>query len=195
MTKQNKTQLALLFTGIFLIILTYFYYPNINKNKTSENKSVQKKSEENLTSDQSTTFEKVKYNGLYNLDKTFTVEAEKAYVLNEKSDVIYMTDMHVVLYLNDGRTVNIVSDSGRYNKITYDCFFVNKVVATDGETKIFAENLDLLATKNSVEIYNDVNLNYPTGSLQADKIDYNFETKYFKVSMFDDEAIKMKLVQ
>ena len=30
--------------------------------------------------------------------------------------------------------------------------------------------------------YNDVNLDYTTGSLQADKIDYNFETKYFKIS-------------
>ena len=42
--------------------------------------------------------------------------------------------------------------------------------ATDGETEIFSKNLDLLATKNSVEVYNDVRLNYSTGSLQADKV-------------------------
>ena len=31
--------------------------------------------------------------------------------------------MSVILYLADGKTVNIVSEEGAYNKITYDCFF------------------------------------------------------------------------
>ena len=47
----------------------------------------------------------------------------------------------------------------------------------------------------SVEVYNNVKLDYTTGSLQADKINYDFETKYFKVSMFTDETIKMKVVK
>ena len=88
-----------------------------------------------------------------------------------------------------------MSDKGRYNKITYDCFFEVNVRATDGETKIFAENLDLLATGNAVEIYNNVSLYYPTGSLWADKIDYDFETKHFKVSMFDDNSVLMKVTK
>ena len=91
--------------------------------------------------------------------------------------------------------VNIISNKGRYNKVTYDCFFEENVRATDGESKIFAENLDLLATKNFVEIYNDVSLSYPTGYLEADKVKYNFETKHFKVSMFDDREIKMKVIE
>ena len=97
--------------------------------------------------------------------------------------------------MNDGRIVKITSTKGSYNKTTYDCFFENNVRATDGETEIFSENLDLLATESSVEIYNNVILNYTTGSLRADKIDYNFETKYFKVSMFDDKTIKMKVIK
>ena len=103
--------------------------------------------------------------------------------------------MHVTLYLKDGRVVEITSNEGKYNKVTYDCFFEQNVKATDGETNIFADNLDLLATKNNVQIYNNVNLIYPTGSLLADKIDYDFETKFFKVSMFDDNSIKMKVTQ
>ena len=58
-----------------------------------------------------------------------------------------------------------------------------------------AENLDLLATENSVKIYDSVNLNYPEGSLRADNVDYDFETKYFKVSMFNEEDIKIKLIK
>jgi lipopolysaccharide export system protein LptA len=103
--------------------------------------------------------------------------------------------MHVIIYLNDGRVVNITSTKGSFNKETYDCFFENNVYANDGETEIFSDNLDLLATKNSVEIYNNVKLDYTTGSLRADKIDYDFETKYFKVSMFNDEKIQMKVIK
>ena len=103
--------------------------------------------------------------------------------------------MHVILYLKDERTVNIISDKGKYNKITNDCFFEENVKATDGETIIFADNLDLLATENFVKVYNKVRLNHPTGSIRADRIDYDFETKYFKVSMFDDKAVKMKVMR
>tara|TARA_Y100000590_G_scaffold405233_1_gene493342 strand:+ start:64 stop:654 length:591 start_codon:yes stop_codon:yes gene_type:complete len=196
MKRQHKAQLILFLTGIILIILTYFYYPNLDKDMNLKNKIVKEKSLEEFKKDEeSTLFDNVKYKGLYDYDKTFTIEAEKAYILNKEVDVVYMTNMHVILYLNDGRIVNITSTKGRYNKSTYDCFFENNVKATDGETEIFADNLDLLAEENAVKVYNNVNLNYVTGSLRADKIDYDFETKYFKVSMFDDQAIKMKVVK
>ena len=52
-----------------------------------------------------------------------------------------------------------------------------------------------LSAKNIVKIYNNVNLKNISGSLQADKVDYDFETKYFKVSMFNDEKIKMKVIK
>ena len=195
MKKQNKIQLTLLLTGLMLFILTYIYYPNLNKNKLLKNKTVQENEEVSLDGKRDTSFENVKYKGFYNLDKLFTVEAEKAYILNEETDVVHMTNMHVMLYLDDGRIVNIKSNKGKYNKTTYNCFFENNVRATDGETEIFSENLDLLAIENYVAIYNNVSLYYTTGSLRADKIDYNFETKYFKVSMFDDKAINMKVIK
>ena len=139
-------------------------------------------------------FEKIEYKGTYNLDP-FIVKSEKAHILTENPDLVYMTKMHVILNLSDGRVVHIKSDKGLYNKMTYDCLFEKNVRATDGEIKILSENLDLLATNDTVEIYNDVNLKHSTGSLVADKIDYNFNTKFFKVSMFGEEKIKMKVTQ
>jgi len=195
MKKLHKTQLALLLTGFILIILTYFYYPNLDKNLVLKNQTDQENLKEVLEDSQNTVFENIKYEGIYDFDKTFTIQAEKAHILNEDADIVYMNNMHVILYLNDGRIVNITSTKGRYNKATYDCFFENDVKATDAETEIFSDNLDLLAAENSVKIYNNVYLNYTTGSLRADKIDYDFETKYFKVSMFDDKTIKMKVLK
>ena len=193
--KKKQIPLILIAIGLLLIFFTYFYYPYMqNKqifHKESKREDLIKKSENNEVS----SFEDLKYTGIYDLDKTFIIKSNKAYINKEDPDVVYMTNMNVVLYLKDNRIVTIVSDKGRYNKATYDCFFENNVKATDGQTKIFAENLDLLATENIVKIYNKVSLKDLAGSLKADKIDYDFETKNFKVSMFEDNEIKMKLIK
>ena len=193
--QQQKMQLVLIFIGFSLILLTYFYYPYLEKNKLLKDQSAREDSEITLEDAPLTSFENIEYQGLYDLDKPFSVKSEKAHILDEEPDIVYMTNMNVVLYLRDERIVRIISNRGRYNKATYDCFFEEDVRATDGETKIFSENLDLLATENFVKIYNNVKLNHSTGSLRADKIDYDFETKYFKVSMFDDSVVKMKVIQ
>ena len=181
--------------GLLLILLTYFYYPYMNKDKLLEDQFVLEDLEKTLDDDKVTSFENVKYEGLFDLNKPFSIKSDKAYILDIEPDVVYMTDMHVTLHLQDGRIVNIISDRGRYNKITHDCFFEENVKATDGETIIFADNLDLLATEDFVKVYNKVRLKHPTGSIRADRIDYDFETKYFKVSMFDDKAVKMKVMR
>ena len=193
--QQQKMQLVLIFIGFSLILLTYFYYPYLEKNKLLKDQSAREDLEKTLEDAHSTAFENIEYQGLYDLDKPFSVKSEKAHILDEEPDIVYMTNMNVVLHLKDERIVRIISNRGRYNKATYDCFFEEDVRATDGETKIFSENLDLLATENFVKIYNNVKLNHSTGSLRADKIDYDFETKYFKVSMFDDSVVKMKVIQ
>lgn len=190
---QKKAQIILISIGILLILFTYFYNPLSEKKKFVDDKDLQEK--DNVVTEESkdTRFENVEYVGLYDLDKKFTVTSEKAHMLNEEDEVVYMTNMKVVLNLKDGRVVNIISKKGKYNKVTYDCFFEENVKATDGATIITSENLDLLATEDNVRIYNNVIVNYPTGTLHADKVDYDFETKYFKVSMYDDKPAKVKV--
>ena len=67
--------------------------------------------------------------------------------------------------------------------------------ATDGETTILSDNLDLLAAENFMKIYHNVKLDNPTGNLIADEINYDFETKNLKVTMFDEEQIQMKVIK
>ena len=192
---QRNTQILLLSIGIFLFILTYLYYPSINKDEPFKNETTKQDFGENPSEDQSTTFEKMEYKGLYDFDKPFNVKSEEAFILNEDPDIVHMKNMRVTLYLGNNRIVEINSLKGRYNKVSYNCYFEQEVVASDGDIVITADNLDLLATNNFVEIYNNVKLDHTTGYLRADKIDYNFETKNFKVSMFNNEKIKMKVVK
>ena len=67
--------------------------------------------------------------------------------------------------------------------------------ATDEKTVLLSDNIDLLATKDAASVYNNVIITSKKGSLVADKVDYDFETKYYKVSMFDDKRVKVKLIE
>ena len=193
--KHLKMQLTLVSIGLLLFILTYVFYPNIKKNKVSKDLSIGKNFEKTVDTEKMTTFDSLEYKGLYDFNKPFKVKSKKAYILNKEPDIVHMDNMHVIMYLTDGRIVNITSDKGRYNKTTYNCFFEQNVKATDGSTKIFSENLNLIATENLLEIYNNVSLDNTAGYVEADKINYNFETKHFKILMFDDKSIKMKIIR
>ena len=60
---------------------------------------------------------------------------------------------------------------------------------------MLADNLELLASKDSATIYNNVFLYNNNGSLRADKIKYDFQNKQYKVSMLNDKKVKVKLIE
>ena len=146
--------------------------------------------------DKSSTFKAVEYEGLYDLDKPFTIKSESAYIVESiDPNLLYMENMHVTIFL-ENRTVIITSDKGRYNKYNYNIFFEKNVIATDGETEILAENLDLLSSEDSATIYNNVYLTDSRGTLQADRAIYDFTTKFYKIKMDSaNKRVKVKFIQ
>ena len=193
-------QIGLAVLGSFVILSTYFLYPFITNKKNiiekSEAELLEKKPIENLNNEEvKNLFENVEYKGIFGLDNSFVVKSDNAYVLPDNSEIIHMNNMNLLLYLKDGRVVNITGTSGKYNKVTYDCFFEDNVKASDGEITIKAENLNLLSSKKLAKVYNNVILTNKMSELKADKIDYNFETKYYKVSMLsNNDQVKVKLI-
>ena len=195
MTKNKKiVQLILISFGLLLILVTYFLYPQFKKS-TVKKSIIKEDIAESDSSLEGNTFENIEYRGMYNVDKHFTIKSEKAHVLTENPDIVHMKYMKISLYMNDGRIIKITSDKGKYNKVTYDSYFEDNVRATDGKTVILSENLDLVATEDFASIYNDVVLTNESSSLRADKIEYDFVTKNYHISMFDKSKVKIKLVQ
>ena len=198
--KKKNVQLSLIIIGLLLIFSTYFFYPTINKTIVKKD---DKSKEENIIlqneEEVNNLFEKVEYKGIYNVNKSFTIKSETAYISNENTAVVRMLSMHAILDMGNGRVINITSDGGSYNKETYDCFFEGNVKATDSETIIYSNNLDLLSSNDTAAIYNDVIITGNNHSVKADRIDYNFNTKFYHVSMFDNEysnpKVKIKLTQ
>ena len=191
-TNKKIVQLSLISIGLFLILATYFLYPKFMKEGVVEDNMTKTDISDGK---ERNTFENVKYQGFYDIDKPYIVKAETAYILINDPDIVHMSNMHVALEMDDGRIIIITSDNGSYDKRTYDCFFENNVKAVDGETTVLSENLDLITTEDFATAYNDVFLTNDKGSLRADKIHYDFETKSYRVSMFSDKKVKIKLIK
>jgi hypothetical protein len=193
-TNRNVIQLSLISIGLILILGTYFLYPKINKKKFIENKSIvntqtaTEEIEENL-------FKNIEYKGVYGLDNHFVVKSSQAEISDNEPNIVYMNNMHVILNMKNGKVINITSDKGRYDKVSYDCFFVDNVKATEDKTIIFADNLDLLSSDDYAIVYNNVSLNTEEGLLLADKIHYDFVKKLYRVTMFDNKKVKVKLTK
>ena len=191
-------QLSLVSIGVILILITYFLYPQIKKEEkisVVESDILIEENEVVLDGKKGSLFENVEYKGFYNIDNSFSVKSENAHIFDEEPDLVYMKEMHVTLYMNDGRIIVITSDEGVYNKVSYNCFFKNNVKATDGETELLSDNLDLLANEDYASVYNNVVLSSNKGTMVADKVDYNFETELYDITMFDDKPVKIKLIK
>ncbi len=195
MKPNRKTiQFILLSLGVLLIFGTYVFYPEFNKTIDYEN-LVENKKKTTIDSKKSNTFKNVEYKGLYNADTPFTVKSEVAHILKSDPDLINMTHMKAVIEMNDGRKIIITSDRGKYNKLTYDSYFEDNVKLTDGKTIVLSKNLDLLASEDHAYIYNNVSITNENGFLLADKIDYNFETEKYNISMFNNDKVKAKIIE
>ena len=194
---STKTiQLLLISFALLLIIITYFYIPKIEEKKLEE-KTLQKNEKmDDVSSGTENLFTNVTYEGIYQLENPFVIKAEEAKILTTEPSIVYMNSMHVTITLKSGELIIITSDAGRYDKFNYDIFFEGNVKAANNDAKLYSDNLDLLADENAT-IYNNVVLeDKNSGYLKADLIKYDFESKKYKISMFDNrKKIKAKLIE
>lgn len=154
--------------------------------KRSDLEKVEKLAKNNI-------FENVTYKG-ENAENPFTIYADRAEV-EENTNIVHMKTMLITIVLRDSKW-KIECATGTYNKVNYDIFCSENVKGTDGNTIIYSRNLDLLNDK-FLTIYNNVQIiDEDESSLYADKVNYDFESKLYHISMFDkDRSVKIKLIK
>jgi len=195
MKKNTKfIQLGLICVGIILIF-SFYFYPNIRTEKSKEKMIKDEITENKLEKDIKNEFTNVTFKG-ENSGNPLTVHADKAEVKKD-SNLIGMKNMLVTIFLGDEKWT-IECDIGTYDKLNYNIFCTKNMKATssNNQTTILSQNLDLIADV-SVSIYNKVSIIDKDGfELQSDKIFYDFESKIYKVNMFNpDENVKIKLLK
>ena len=187
-------QLGLVSIGIVLVF-SFYFYPNMKANKLKE-KTIQKEIAKNeIDTNIKNEFTNIIYKG-ENAGNIFTILAEKAEIRKDVN-LIYMRNMLITIFFGDEEWI-IECEVGRYDEVNHDimCSKNMKASSSDGKTTIYSQNLDFTADE-SATIYNKVSIIDKEGfELQSDRIFYDFESKIYKVNMFNaDENIKIKIIK
>tara|TARA_Y100000590_G_C15741607_1_gene1020483 strand:+ start:1599 stop:2219 length:621 start_codon:yes stop_codon:yes gene_type:complete len=187
------TQISLLLAGLLIIFFTYF--GTLKKDQTSVGiesvKKIDKKDsqqEDNLNS-----FEDVEYKGVDTNGNRFVIASEYANFTTDRPEIINMSEIECVFYFKDGTNLVIVSDYGIFNNVTNDMEFTENVKMNYLENVLFSEKANFTNSKNELLVEGDVVSHGPEGKLQADRLDFDLNTKKLKISMYNDKKVNIKV--
>jgi LPS export ABC transporter protein LptC len=193
--KLNKIkfiQISLLLLAFFLIFFTYFF--NFKKTQPSTNLDQIKTIESDEQKEKMVnTFVDVQYNGFDKNGNRFVIGSKYANFELERPEVIRMEQILCTFYFKDGTNLIIVSNYGIYNNVTDDMEFTENVKMNYLENVLFAEKANFFNVKNELLIEGNVKTKSPEGELQADKLDFNLDSKKLKISMYNDKKVNIKV--
>jgi len=193
--KLNKTkfiQITLLLLAFLLIFFTYFL--NLKKKQTSTNldqiKTIEPDREKKKTAN---TFVDVQYSGLDRNGNRFIITSKYADFETDRSNIIRMEEVLCIFYFKDQTSMTVQSSYGIYNNVTDDMEFTENVKMNYLENVLFAEKANFFNVKNELLIEGNVKTKSPEGELQADKLDFNLDSKKLKISMYNDKKVNIKV--
>ena len=189
MTSRKKNLLFIQIT-IFLIAIALLYN-TYSGNKKETEVFVKIESE---TSPDTNSFSDIEYSGFDLTGNRYVLQAKQADFRTETPELINMKGVTAKFYLKDSSILNVTSDEGLYNNITFDMNFEKNVQVDYLTHNLLSDSLSysnsnakLIATGNvrgeSIE----------KGEFNADKVDYDLADKTLNLSMFGNEQIKLKL--
>ncbi len=193
--KLDKTkfiQITLLLLALFLIFFTYFF--NLKKKQPSANldkiKTVETDKQKEKTVN---TFLDVQYGGFDKEGNRFVIGSKYANFEIDRPNVIKMEQVLCNFYFKDGTNLTVVSDYGIYNNATDDMEFTENVKMNYLENILFSEKANFFNVKNELLIEGNVKTKSQEGELQADKLDFNLDSKKLKISMYNDKKVNIKV--
>ena len=193
--KLNKTkfiQISLLLLAFFLIFFTYFF--NLKKKQPSTNldqiKAVELDGEKEKVTN---TFVDVQYSGLDKNGNRFVIDSKYAHFEINQPNIIKMEEVLCIFYFKDQTSMTVRSSHGIYNNVTDDMEFTENVKMNYLENVLFSEKANFFNVKNELLIEGNVKTTSPEGKLQADKLDFDLDSKRLKISMYNDEKVNIKV--
>ena len=193
--KLNKTkfiQISLLLLACLLIFFTYFL--NLKKKQTSANLDQIKTVEPDGKKEKmANTFIDVQYSGLDRNGNRFIITSKYADFETDRSNIIRMEEVLCIFYFKDQTSMTVRSSHGIYNNVTDDMEFKDQVKMTYFESVLFADKASFMNMKNVLLVEGNVKTSSPEGKLQADRLDFDLNSKQLKISMDSNEKVNIKV--
>ena len=185
---MRKEILIQIFLIILILIIVVFTYQKYFKKELDENVATNKdeinKTENNLIN--------IEYESVDREGRRYIITAETGNFKEEKSELIFMTNVNAKIFLLDGSVIYVSSLNAEYNTLVYNTKFYKKVKMEFLEHHIFCENLNIFFNKNLIEAFNNLNYKNSDIIMLADKIEIDLLTKNSKIYNFDENNIIIK---
>ena len=185
---MRKEILIQIFLIILILIIVVFTYQKYFKKELDENVATNKdeinKTENNLIN--------IEYESVDREGRRYIITAETGNFKEEKSELIFMTNVNAKIFLLDGSVIYVSSLNAEYNTLVYNTKFYKEVKMKFLEHHIFCENLNIFFNKNLIEAFNNLNYKNLDIIMLADKIEINLLTKNSKIYNFDENNIIIK---
>ena len=185
---MRKEILIQVFLIILVLTILIFIYQKYFKEELSDNVDIKKneitKAENNLIN--------IEYESIDREGRRYIITAETGNFKEEKSELIFMTNVNAKIFLLDGSVIYVSSLNAEYNTLIYDTRFYEEVKMNFLEHNIVCENLNIFFNKNLIEAFNNLNYKNLDIIMLADKIEIDLLTKNSKIYNFNDNNIIIK---
>lgn len=184
LSKIRFIQTLLLIVGCFIIFFTYFKY-DMQREKIIS--STDKQKIKDKSSEESDFFYNIKYSGLDLQGNRYVLTSKEAMVKKNLQEIVNMSFVNAIFYFKDNTILTIDSDEGVYNNKTLDMIFEKNVKAYYEGSELLGEKIIYLNSKKTLEVFDDVKLTDVRGTMSADKLLFDLETKKVDISSYKNK--------
>lgn len=189
MNRKNRLklfQLLLLISSVLIVFFTYFGSQDKKESIISTNDKKKIKTNKVL-SQEDDIFYNIKYTGLDLSGNRYVLTSKEAIVDKDYQEIVNMKFVNAVFYFKDNTKLVINSDKGVYNNKSLDMIFEENVKANYEDSKLFGEKIVYLNSEKTLEVFNDVKLVDLKGTMSADKLLFDLETKKLDISSYNNK--------
>ena len=189
MTARKKNILLVQLT-IFLVAVALLYNTYSDKNEKTETLVEQK-----LEADADTnSFTDIEYSGFDLTGNRYVLKAGNADFKTETPELINMKKVAAKFYLKDNTILNVVSEEGLYNNITFDMEFRKKVKSNYLTHTLLSDSLVYSSSDAKLIAAGNVRgESVEKGEFSADNVEYDLSDKTLNFSMFGSKQVNVKL--
>ena len=191
-----KSFFQLLLIAIIIIIAFFFYKKYFMDEVISKNNNTEQTILPTENYEKKDEIEEKNNNFIKRLKYKVQLSKEGEYEINAKSsEISYLNDAEIVLMNqvtaifidNKERKIIVKSDSAKFNATTYDTNFHGNIEIIYFKNIIKSQKLDFKYVDNDIIIYDDVIYNGNYGSIEADNIKINLQSKNINIYMDNPE--------
>lgn len=187
--RKNKIrfiQILLLIISVAIIFNTYF------TNEKPKNIIITSKEKERLKNTSKQTenadiFYNIKYSGLDLAGNRYVLTSQEAIVDKNLKEIVNMKFVDAVFYFKDDTILTVNSEFGTYNNKTLDMVFEKNVKANYQDSELYGDKIVYLNTDRTLEISENVILNDTRGTMSADNLLFDLETKKVDISSYNNK--------